>query len=67
MNGISERSTDALRLLLRSPRDADGWAQCSKPIMDQIVPLMPDDLVEKDEEAMRVRLTERGKVLADYL
>jgi len=57
---------NALCLLRQSKDIGGGWRQVSE-VLWRLTDNMPDDLVEKDAEAHRVRFTERGKVIMDYL
>jgi len=58
-------------LLLRSPNRGDGW----RSISDMLAPMVTEQSLKApglfemdcDEDGFRIRLTERGKVVADYL
>jgi len=66
---LSDKTRDVLRLLMRSPDHGDGWRKVSGVLWLVVTPSMPDDLVEKQpsSDGGRVRLTERGKAVCDYL
>lgn len=69
MAKLTDKQRQCIALLMRSPDEGDGWRKCSAVIWRGIVPMYPDDLVEKrpSDDGGFVRLTERGKVVADYL
>ncbi|MBO9428098.1 hypothetical protein [Sulfitobacter sp. R18_1] len=56
--------------LCRKNQELDGWCKASKVVLENIIPEVPEDLMEREvfeSGAGRVRLTERGNVVADYL
>jgi hypothetical protein len=61
--GAPMEGLNFLRLVERSQDLGDGWRQCSQPVWDRIVMLMPEgvlDLLDMDARARRVRLTDTG-------
>jgi hypothetical protein len=55
-----------LRLVERSQDLGDGWRQCSQPVWDRIVTLMPDgvlELVDINARDRQVRLTDTGRAV----
>jgi hypothetical protein len=62
---LSDKAKSLIRLYQRSPQDADGWAVCSEDVMLFIRKSVPDELVEID--GVRIRLNERGKIVAEYM
>jgi hypothetical protein len=62
---LNDRAKTAIALYQRSPHDADGWATCSMAVMVNVVPAIPAELVEID--GLRIRLNERGKIVAEYM
>jgi hypothetical protein len=67
---MSDKAISVFRLLNRSPKDADGWVKTSAPIMSAVIPHLPHELidVERNESGGgRVRLTDKGNTLKDYI
>jgi hypothetical protein len=62
---LSDKAKSLIRLYQRSPHDADGWAVCSEAVMHFTRKGVPDELVEID--GLRIRLNERGKIVAEYM
>jgi hypothetical protein len=62
---LSVNAKKAIALYQRSPHDADGWTACSEMVMLYVVPFIPVELVEI--EGMRMRLSERGKIVVEYM
>lgn len=62
---LSDKAKTAIALYQRSPHDAEGWAACSSAVMRIVIPDIPSELVEVD--GLRVRLNERGNIVAEYL
>lgn len=63
-----------VKLIGRSPADADGWRKVSEPCCNLFTHpdwpnAIPEELFEfeKFEQGGRVRFTDRGAVLADYV
>lgn len=66
---LSDSVKHAMRLC-RKDQDASGWCKASKPVMQHIIPLVPEDLMDREtnqDGSGQVRLTDRGNVIADYL
>lgn len=67
---MSDRAKQFLRLLLRSPDRGDGWRLVSKMVWPLVQDFEHPELIEfiQDPDGTnRVRLTERGKIVADYV
>lgn len=66
---LSDHHKYALKLI-RKDADKDGWASVSK-LLWPVISLIPTDLAEREffEEtgAGRIRLTDRGNAVVDYL
>jgi hypothetical protein len=69
MPKLNERDVGFLKLVVRSPSDADGWRSVSKMVWPLVVEFPHSDLIEVDatEGALRVRLTDEGKTVTEYL
>jgi hypothetical protein len=67
MSGLSIRDSDAIRLIVRSKDIGDGWRQVAMRQVYELYEKLPDELVEKDPANRRVRLTDAGKVVAQWL
>ena len=68
-DAMDNKLRQLLELVKRSPQDADGWRKVSKPIWP-LVANMPTDLVALEPSADgggRLRLTDRGQAVSDYL
>lgn len=64
---ITEQQRDTLRLLQRSPDRGDGWRTCAPKIFEVLIAPMPDELVEKDAENLKVRLTPEGQSVVTWI
>jgi hypothetical protein len=64
---FNRHNVSSLRLLRDSKDIGDGWRQVSEILWRGIVPHMPPELIEKDDAHLRVRLSDRGKIVMDYL
>lgn len=60
---LTQSQRDVLSLILRSPDRGDRWRTCSPTIFDKLISDMPDALVEKDAERLRVRLTREAETI----
>lgn len=67
MTNATKAQLDTIKLIQRSPDRGDGWRSCSRVLFDGLISIMPDELVEKDEEGLRVRLTKDGETLAAWM
>lgn len=58
-----------LALLLRSPDAGDGWREVSSWVWQVVEHFGRKELleVEKREDGGRIRLSERGKIVVDYI
>lgn len=66
---MDDKLKSLINLVKRSNPDADGWCNVSKVCMP-LLRAMPADLAVVDENADgsgRVRFTDRGQAVADYL
>ena len=54
MSKLTDQQLSTMRLIERSPKDADGWSTCGEMIYEQLIAPMRDSLVEKDAERLRV-------------
>lgn len=64
--GAPMEGLNFLRLVERSQDLGDGWRQCSQPVWDRIVMLMPDgvlELVDINARDRQVRLTDTGRAV----
>jgi len=64
---LTNEQRKVLQLVLRSPDRGEGWRTCSQAAFDNLVMPMPDELFEKDAEQRRVRLTEKGNAIAEWM
>lgn len=67
---LTPQQRDLLSLIKRSKPDNEGWYRVSKMLWPLIDGKMPADLVETIPTADiggRLRLTDRGQAVADYL
>lgn len=69
MSKLTDKQRDILQLVLRSKVGEDGWYAVSKAIWPLVDAALPDDLAETrpTENGGYIRLTERGRAVADYL
>lgn len=63
MNNQDIRAT--LALANRSPKDTEGWSSVSENCWP-LIKDMPAELLEKDEQVRRVRITEKGHAVLTY-
>lgn len=63
---LTKVEASVLSLINRS-RMTDGWAACSEFVFNQLILPMTDDLVEKDANTLRVRLTYEGSIVVKWL
>lgn len=64
---LTEQSKSLIRLILRSPDIGDGWRQCSSSVYQLIENFPHQELIEADANNLRVRLSERGQIVQEYL
>ena len=67
---LTEHNIRFLQLMLRSPDVGEGWRNVSSVLWQLVDKFDRPELVEKERHedgSGRVRLTERGKVLVDYI
>lgn len=67
---LQDQQRDLLRLIARSPQDADGWANVSVTLLPSVSKWTHPELAElvaNDDGTGRIRLTETGKTLLEWL
>lgn len=64
---LSQRDKYFLALLDRAPDLGDGWRQVAKVIWPIVEGFSKRELLELDEEHLRVRLNDAGRVVTRYL
>lgn len=64
---LTKQQKDVIALLDRSGDCGDGWRKCAPKIYENLVSMMPDELVEKDPCSLRARLTLSGRVIAEWV
>jgi hypothetical protein len=64
---LSEHEISFIRLVLRSDDVGDGWRNVSNILWRLVRDFKPKELIEIDEPNSRVRLSERGQIVAEYL
>jgi hypothetical protein len=66
---LTQAQADLIRLIDRSDSDADGWRKVSAVLWPHVKAHAVADLVELDETETggRIRFTERGAAVRDYL
>lgn len=63
---LSQMQKDGINLLIRSKDIGEGWRQCAPRVFRLLADAMPVDLVERDEELRRMRLTPAGEAVAKW-
>lgn len=69
-NKLPQQQKDFLRLVLRSPDVGDGWRSVSPilvPVTKKQVASNPELFETRDEDGFLIRLTERARIVTDYL
>jgi hypothetical protein len=64
---LTERDHSFLALIQRSPDIGGGWRKVSPHLWALIGGFKHAELIEKDEECSRIRLTEAGQLIVRYL
>jgi hypothetical protein len=64
---LAEKDRNFLRLVIRSPDRGDGWRSVSSHCWPLVEAFTAEELLEVDAEGGRVRLTEKGMTVAEYL
>lgn len=69
MGALTPNETSFLRLLLRSPDQGEGWRRVSAVVWPMVERFTRPEIIEAEAAADggRVRLSERGRVLVDYI
>ena len=60
---MTQPQRDVLNLIARSPDRGNGWRTCSPMLFEKLIAEMPDSLVEKDAEGLRVKLTDEAETI----
>lgn len=63
---LSKIQKDGINLLIRSKDIGDGWRQCAPNIFRLLADAMSAELVERNEELQRMRLTQAGEAVAKW-
>jgi hypothetical protein len=66
---LTDNQAIFIKLLLKSPDRGDGWRSVSTVMWKHTKEKAAEtpDLLELDDDGMRVRLTDKGQVIAEYL
>jgi len=67
MSELSRDEINFLRLVQRSEDIGDGWRQVSDILWQLVERFDRPELIDKDADKKRVRLSERGLIVAGYL
>jgi hypothetical protein len=69
-NQLTDQEKSFLKLIMRSPDDGDGWRNVSAPVWRWAESFPRRELVElspNPDGSGRLRLSERGQTVKDYL
>jgi len=66
---MDQKAKSFLQLVLRSPDTGDGWRNVSSALWPLVKGFSLPELIETEGDASggRLRLSERGKIVCDYL
>lgn len=64
---LTEHHKRILQLLLRHKDHGDGWRICDPILFKNFILSMPDELVEKNIEENRARLTSVALILLEWM
>ena len=69
MSNLSDGTKNLIRLYERITQDAEGWAPVSNSNWKLVDMFAAPELfeIDKHESGGRIRLTEKGKIVAEYL
>lgn len=67
MSKLADTEVNFLKLIIRSTDRGDGWRQVSTLLWRLVHEFKPKELIEIDYDKLRVRLSERGKIVVEYL
>jgi hypothetical protein len=67
MAALSQKDKGLIQLIIRSPDSGDGWRNVSKTLWPLVNGFSASELIEKDMDGHRVRLSELGYKVAEYL
>lgn len=67
MTELSQQDKNFLALILRSPNIGDGWRQVSKTLWPLVDMFGRQELIEINKDELRIRLSETGKIVIDYI
>ena len=63
---LSQQEKELIRVIVRSPDRGEGWRQCSPTPWKWIRAVEAPELLEFDDENLRVRLTAAGEAFVKY-
>jgi hypothetical protein len=68
MSKLTDDQRGMLQLVRRSlgKADADGWLPCSNATYP-LTAVLPPELLERDDESRRIRLTQAGQILLRWI
>jgi hypothetical protein len=64
---LTPQEVGLFQLIARSPDIGDGWRQASSVVWTLVESFTRNELIEKDVEKLRVRLSPRGQIVSEYL
>lgn len=64
---LTDEEKSFLKLVERSPDRGEGWRQCTEATWPLVEKFSRTELVERDEEKRKIRLTARGRDVLEYL
>ena len=64
---LHPRDQDFIRLIRRSPDRGDGWRSVSEMLWSLVEGFGDQSLIETDVAERKVRFSDRGAVVAEYL
>lgn len=64
---LSKQNRNIIRLIARSADIGEGWRQASFTTWPLLMAFPHAELIERDTENVRVRLTEKGRLILKYL
>lgn len=64
---ISDKGISFLKLVMRSPDIGDGWRNVSQTLWPLVASFENKELIDIDYEYSRIKLSDRGQVVCDYI
>lgn len=64
---LTEREIDFLRLVMRSNDCGNGWKSVSTVVWPLVLAFKRPELIDIHPTETAIRLSERGKIVAEYL